>query len=94
MSLQGVGLAYRRATMRADPSDGSKTIFLQEGGVELHGEYPRQFKSSIEHFAAQAFLGVCKRATGERQRAAGVPVQSTHSLDSLSPLSRLPFVLC
>ena len=65
MSLQGVGRAYRRATMRVDPTDASRTIFEQEGGVVLHGDYPRQFKNSVEHFAAQAFLGVCRRATGE-----------------------------
>uniref|UniRef100_A0A7S0VWD6 PRELI/MSF1 domain-containing protein n=1 Tax=Hemiselmis tepida TaxID=464990 RepID=A0A7S0VWD6_9CRYP len=63
LSLLGVGQAYRRATMRADPSNPKHTVFEQEGGVVLKGEYPQAFKNSVEHFAAQAFLGVCEKST-------------------------------
>jgi len=92
LSLLGVGQAYRRATMRADPSNPKHTIFEQEGGVVLKGEYPQAFKSSVERFAAQAFLGICEKSSdaleaslreaASRQASPSPPQQPAMSLFS------------
>uniref|UniRef100_A0A6U4U2S3 PRELI/MSF1 domain-containing protein n=1 Tax=Hemiselmis andersenii TaxID=464988 RepID=A0A6U4U2S3_HEMAN len=76
LSLLGVGQAYRRATMRADPNNPKHTVFEQEGGVVLKGEYPHAFKNSVEHFAAQAFLGICEKSTNALEKSLQVAAAS------------------
>jgi len=85
LSLQGVGRAYRKATMKVDPNNPKHTIFEQEGGVMLKGEYPQAFKSSVEHFAAQAFLGICEKSTDSLEASLRA-AEAAASQSSSSPL--------